>query len=217
MRQKTSLQKNKKTNLNYFFSSFHSPLLLHRNFLAASGFVFITSSISSMTSGISFASTPRAPKLSSICDSEVAPRITVETLAFFAQKAMASCASEQFSFEAIGRRFSTFSSTSGASSFPASMFLYLPIDRREPAGMVPLLPYLPVSTPEAIGDQIVVPVPRVSKREKLALDFVALEEVVLRLLATGADEAQAVGDGPRGRDLLMIFFFLEFFFSFHSR
>ena len=42
------------------------------------------------------------------------------------------------------------------------------------------------------------------ERQQLALDLGALEQAVLRLLAAGADETQAVGDGPGGLDLLLV-------------
>jgi hypothetical protein len=148
------------------FNLFSFLISSHRNLLAGSGLVPITPSISSITSCVSLGTTASAPRLSPICSSEVAPKITVDTLGLRTQKAIASCASEQSSFAAMGRSPSTLVKTSGFSSLPASIVLYFSIERRDPGGMFPSLPYFPESTPDASGDQVVVPVPRVSNSER---------------------------------------------------
>mmetsp|Transcript_87178 Transcript_87178/g.260056 ORF Transcript_87178/g.260056 Transcript_87178/m.260056 type:complete len:215 (+) Transcript_87178:55-699(+) len=114
-------------------------------------------SISFRTSGVILSTKASAPNCSSTCSGAVAPVITVETSGFAMHQARASCAMLHPSRSAMGRRRSACSAFF-RKTLKSGRFLKSSLARRELPGTSPL-PYLPVRTPLASGDQIVRPSP----------------------------------------------------------
>lgn len=122
-------------------------------------------SISSMTSGVSFGTSSSALQFSAIWEGLEAPRMTVLTFSFLMHQAMLS--------EAVvpPRRLATSVSlrtlaifclpSSSCSDLTVFWKKSLLVAKRESSGMPSL--YLPVSRPEASGDQMVVPYLNCSK------------------------------------------------------
>jgi len=116
----------------------------------------VIESMRSITCGVSFAITSAAFRFSSTCETRDAPVITVETRGLRAHHAMQSCASVQPSSFAI------------ASSLATASFFALSVrssSRNFMRGIAPRLSagtplrYLPVSSPDASGLQVVRPMP----------------------------------------------------------
>ena len=147
------------------------------------------------------AATSIAAKFSTTWLARLAPVITVDTCGLAAHHAIDSWASEQPSSSAIGRSRSTLASVVGVG---------------EPLGQPPVAGqratasrrgcrrwYLPVSSPLASGLQIVVPRPMSSYSRAYSFStLLAVEQVVLRLLHHRLVQVVALGDLPRGADLV---------------
>lgn len=112
-----------------------------------------------MTSSVILGSSWMALQLSSIWLTLVAPRMTVLTLGFLMHQASASCVALPPSRSAIAVSLRTFSIFALPSSVCSDLMVLSKVlafvANRESSGIPSL--YLPVSRPEASGDQIVVP------------------------------------------------------------
>jgi len=141
------------------FGFFLVSYLLRPNDGTSFGLLPKISSISSITSGVSFSMSCNALQLSWICSTFVAPKMTVLTFGLTAHHANANCVTLPPSRSAIAVNLRTLSifarPTSVCNSLTVPVKKAELVAKRESDGIPSL--YLPVSRPDAKGDQIVVP------------------------------------------------------------